>query len=387
MTTQPTRLEVRANMKLTPEQIYSALQGYESARTSPENVEDVLRAIGRLSAAPAQSAQPVANVFPVVGTGATDLQGNLGVTLVAQPSPTAVVLDERATIRELQKALFYWMPRIAGEDSPAGRKAAEHAYLLVGLDDNSTECWGDQILHYVGTLNREQERLGLVLKDAGCTEDDDYLEFIESLLVRVASLKPVEPVGWALKARDGSLDFSDAQDQPSNEDMKHAKAIGSEFVPLYIIAQPVEQTADISQAKQIEQYVLSVLPSVYYMDPPDGGDVSVLEQLRRMADDAAKYRAAQPVEQTRALTADDADMVWPDDDGETFFHTIDDAVENEVNNAWPIDVDPPANGELELKLKLAKRIPTATIRIFNITENGHEWEILTAARPASGETE
>jgi hypothetical protein len=95
--------------------------------------------------------------------------------------------DNREIIRELQKALFYWMPRIAGEDSPAGQKAAEHSYLLVGLDDNSTECWGDQILHYVSTLNREQEKLGLVLSDAGCTEDDDYLQFIENLAARAAS--------------------------------------------------------------------------------------------------------------------------------------------------------------------------------------------------------
>lgn len=68
-------------------------------------------------------------------------------------------------------------------------------------------------------------------------------------------------------------------------------------------AQTLGQSEGITQAKQIEQYVLSVLPSIYYMDLPDGGDVSVLEQLRRMADDAAKYRAAPPVEQTRALTA------------------------------------------------------------------------------------
>ena len=27
-----------------------------------------------------------------------------------------------------------------------------------------------------------------------------------------------------------------------------------------------------------------------YMDPPDGGDVAVSEQLRRMAEDAARYR-------------------------------------------------------------------------------------------------
>ena len=34
----------------------------------------------------------------------------------------------------------------------------------------------------------------------------------------------------------------------------------------------------------------ALLPSVYYMDPPDGGDVDLIEQLRRMAKDAARYR-------------------------------------------------------------------------------------------------
>jgi hypothetical protein len=33
-----------------------------------------------------------------------------------------------------------------------------------------------------------------------------------------------------------------------------------------------------------------VLPVAYYMDPPDGGDVSVSEQLSRMAKDAERYR-------------------------------------------------------------------------------------------------
>lgn len=78
----------------------------------------------------------------------------------------------------------------------------------------------------------------------------------------------------------------------------------------------------------------------------------------------------------RELTADDADMVWHAEDGETFFHTIDDAVDYEVDQAWP------TTGPLELKLSLGKRIPQATVRIFNITENGHEWEIIDAARAA-----
>ena len=37
-------------------------------------------------------------------------------------------------------------------------------------------------------------------------------------------------------------------------------------------------------------HLCSILPCTYYMDPPDGGDVSVLEQLRRMAGDAERYR-------------------------------------------------------------------------------------------------
>lgn len=31
-------------------------------------------------------------------------------------------------------------------------------------------------------------------------------------------------------------------------------------------------------------------PGTYYMDPPDGGNVSIPEQIRRMAKDAARYR-------------------------------------------------------------------------------------------------
>ena len=36
--------------------------------------------------------------------------------------------------------------------------------------------------------------------------------------------------------------------------------------------------------------VVALLPPSYYMDPPDGGSVSLLEQLQRMAKDAARYR-------------------------------------------------------------------------------------------------
>lgn len=36
--------------------------------------------------------------------------------------------------------------------------------------------------------------------------------------------------------------------------------------------------------------ITAALPGTQYMDPPDGGDVSVPEQVRRMAKDAERYR-------------------------------------------------------------------------------------------------
>ena len=36
--------------------------------------------------------------------------------------------------------------------------------------------------------------------------------------------------------------------------------------------------------------LVALLPGTYYMDPPDGGSVTLLEQLRRMAKDAERYR-------------------------------------------------------------------------------------------------
>lgn len=46
--------------------------------------------------------------------------------------------------------------------------------------------------------------------------------------------------------------------------------------------------------RAIENELLEMLPAdPVYMDPPDGGNVTVLEQVARMAEDAAKWRAHQ----------------------------------------------------------------------------------------------
>lgn len=61
-----------------------------------------------------------------------------------------------------------------------------------------------------------------------------------------------------------------------------------------LLADRDEREAKIARERdeaRIEREAMAnVLPGVYYMDPPDGGDVSLLKQLQRMSNDAARYR-------------------------------------------------------------------------------------------------
>jgi hypothetical protein len=50
-----------------------------------------------------------------------------------------------------------------------------------------------------------------------------------------------------------------------------------------------------------ERDLVALLPGSYYMDPPDGGDVSLIEQLRRMAEDAARYRSIESISKESIL--------------------------------------------------------------------------------------
>lgn len=45
-----------------------------------------------------------------------------------------------------------------------------------------------------------------------------------------------------------------------------------------------------SNALDVISEVSAAIPGVTYMDPPDGGDVSIPEQIQRMAKDAERYR-------------------------------------------------------------------------------------------------
>jgi len=49
-------------------------------------------------------------------------------------------------------------------------------------------------------------------------------------------------------------------------------------------------TERYSNRLEVIREITAALPGAYYMDPPDGGDVSIPEQVRRMAKDAERYR-------------------------------------------------------------------------------------------------
>ncbi|CAB3729783.1 hypothetical protein LMG22037_05476 [Paraburkholderia phenoliruptrix] len=69
----------------------------------------------------------------------------------------------------------------------------------------------------------------------------------------VAPAVDAQPVGWAWKPRGGSLDFSDAQDRPSEVDLEYAKETGGEFVPLYASAQSEGLRKDAIRRESLEE--------------------------------------------------------------------------------------------------------------------------------------
>lgn len=73
----------------------------------------------------------------------------------------------------------------------------------------------------------------------------------------------------------------DPDDYELHEAQKHACKMAKERDEARVMADKL--TAELAACA-------AALPGVYYMDPPDGGDVPVSEQLRRMAKDAERYR-------------------------------------------------------------------------------------------------
>jgi hypothetical protein len=63
----------------------------------------------------------------------------------------------------------------------------------------------------------------------------------------------------------------------------------SDYATFSAALELVRTNAYAEGRKDEQEELSSVLPGVTYMDPPDGGSPTVLEQLQRQAKDAARY--------------------------------------------------------------------------------------------------
>lgn len=86
------------------------------------------------------------------------------------------------------------------------------------------------------------------------------------------------------------------------------------------------KVADLIDALMAERDALArevdacaaALPGPYYMDPPDGGDVPISEQVKRMARDAARY---QWLKTRKGLSLSSDGGQWKRADGTMFVST------------------------------------------------------------------
>ncbi|HIC7214890.1 hypothetical protein [Burkholderia stabilis] len=134
---------------------------------------------------------------------------------------------------------------------------------------------------------------------AGCADGDEWdnpevkadydaeLRLLDRLVALLAAQQPEPPT---FEAKHVSLK------------QKGAKLIltleldGVESAPRYTVT-PINPSVVRPQpeprAEVTDDDLTALLPGTHYMDPPDGGNVSLFEQLRRMAEDAARYRASR----------------------------------------------------------------------------------------------
>lgn len=109
----------------------------------------------------------------------------------------------------------------------------------------------------------------------------------QAMDVLAAQLKPAVPTTLHedVAALFGACGFEIRSTDPAED---HPFAVCGTLDAAGLVVEKL--LADQSDPEAVPAEFLALLPGVTYMDPPDGGDVSVLEQFRRMAKDAARYR-------------------------------------------------------------------------------------------------
>lgn len=115
-------------------------------------------------------------------------------------------------------------------------------------------------------------------------------------LLREASIELRTPPAWWDAMHEVEHRLSSAAAEVDCFNVYESLAVVRDIIDDNIPAgRPNEGTPTLDQ-------LLSLLPGAHYMDPPDGGDVPLLEQLRRMANDAMHWRNLRAAIKTESAT-------------------------------------------------------------------------------------
>jgi hypothetical protein len=110
------------------------------------------------------------------------------------------------------------------------------------------------------------------------------------------------------------------------------------------------------------------------IDSEEAGMIgAMMDAQAREIDRLLAAIAAGGAQEAVRLTADDADMFWPELDGEQMYHSLDDAVTAVFDDCG-------ADAGDTFTFTCAARLPKVTVRIIEVTENGFEWEEIDLAK-------
>ncbi|MDU0688832.1 hypothetical protein Q8W98_12265 [Pseudomonas aeruginosa] len=134
--------------------------------------------------------------------------------------------------------------------------------LLDEIDGMKASGWRNHSVNYA-----RAEKCPQTLETAQAAWDRDQ-ELIEEQRQQIArDSQTINQLRQKLQSAEVDRDRLKAENCAHKDKQKHCECL----------AQDLKECA-------------SALPGTYYMDPPDGGNVSIPEQIRRMAKDAARYR-------------------------------------------------------------------------------------------------
>jgi hypothetical protein len=161
--------------------------------------------------------------------------------------------------------------------------------------DEPLSDWGNSVLpsrQAIWTAMLEAAPQPPTIEESLKVGDDSQV-----LTALIAELRSREQVGRKKYGQD--LDRTDLSEDQLRQHLREELMDALMYSHAMDRAHPQRDAADAEELNRLrimhaegitEDMLCALLPGCYYMDPPDGGDTGIYEQLKRMAADAARYR-------------------------------------------------------------------------------------------------